>query len=79
MDEPSFGDQPKGVKAAVALALMNTFVLVEELVIDRGGLSHYLPFYRLGNFCPYDAIALAAILLGVFWSPSRCEVCGAIA
>jgi hypothetical protein len=67
MNKISFSPLPFLVKAAVFLTLLNAWVLFEEVVIDRQGLWRYLPFYKVGVFCPWD---LAAILLtgaGVFW------------
>lgn len=58
-------------KWCVALAMYGAFVAVEELVIDRYHLDRFLPFYRVGNFCTYDAVAIVAILLVVFGFPRR--------
>lgn len=37
------------------------WVLVAELVIDRHGFDRFLPFYRVGNLCPYDLVVLLAL------------------
>ena len=66
-----FAAQPIGVKCAVAVTFYNSFVLVEELIIDRHGLAKYLPLYRIGDICTYDGVALVAILLMVFVFPNR--------
>ena len=64
-----FVTQPIGVKLAVAVTFYNSFVLLEEFVIDRHGLARYLPLYRVGDVCTYDGLALAIILLMVFVLP----------
>ncbi len=57
---------PTIVKIAVALTFYNSFVLFEELVLDRHGLRRYLPLYRFGKFCIWDLGAIAVILIVVF-------------
>jgi hypothetical protein len=68
-----FAEQPIGVKIGIALACFNSFVLLEELVIDRHGLAEFLPLYRIGNFCTYDVLALIAIIMTIFVLPGRSE------
>jgi hypothetical protein len=41
------------------------WVMFAEFVIDRHGLDEFLPYYRVGNLCPYD-LAIIAIILA-FW------------
>src|SRR5207244_8934093 len=38
-------------------------VLFEETVVDRHGLWRYMPFYRVGLFCVWDAAVFAITLL----------------
>ncbi len=57
---------PVLVRIAVALTFFNSFVLFEELVVDRQGLWRYLPLYKLGKFCIWDLAAIGGILLVVF-------------
>jgi anti-sigma-K factor RskA len=45
--------------------------MFEEFVIERVGLWHYMPFYRVGMFCVWDVLALAAIGLALFLRPHR--------
>jgi hypothetical protein len=60
---------PLIVKVAIMLTIFNSWVLFEETVVDRHGLWRYLPFYKVGIFCAWDMLAIAAILLGavVYW------------
>jgi len=70
---------------AAGLTFFNSWVLFEETVIDRYGLWQYLPFYRVGLFCVWDALALvllAAVLAAAWrgklgrWCPFvRCRFC----
>ena len=57
---------PLVVRIAVFVTFFNAWVLFEELVIDRHGLWKYMPFYRVGQFCVWDVLALAIIGLCVF-------------
>jgi len=54
-------------KIAIAMTFINTWILFEETVVDRYGLWRYMPFYRVGLFCAWDAavFAIALLLLGV--------------
>jgi hypothetical protein len=57
---------PLIVKIAIAMTFINSWIIFEEVVVDRTRLWHYMPFYRVGLFCTWDALALAVILLLVF-------------
>jgi hypothetical protein len=50
-------------RIAIAMTSMNTWVIFEETIVDRHGLWRYMPFYRVGLFCVWDAAVLAIILL----------------
>jgi hypothetical protein len=60
-----FRSLPLSVRLATMLAYFLAWVLFAELVIDRYGLDAYLPFYRVGDVCPYELVVLA--LLGFAW------------
>jgi hypothetical protein len=51
------------VKAAVWLTLLDAWVLFEEVVVDRVGVWKYMPLYRVGAFCTWDAAATIVISL----------------
>jgi hypothetical protein len=51
------------VKIAIAVTAINTWILFEEIVVDRYGLWRYMPYYRVGLFCVWDAAVLAVTLL----------------
>jgi hypothetical protein len=57
---------PLIVKIAIAMTFLNSWVIFEEVVVDRTKLWHYMPFYRVGLFCTWDVLALVVILLLVF-------------
>jgi hypothetical protein len=59
--------QPLVVKVAVVLTFFNTWVLFEETVVDRHGLWEYMPLYKVGVFCAWDAAALLIIIPAVWW------------
>jgi hypothetical protein len=66
--KPKTPPLPLIVKIGIALTAMNTWVIFEEVVVDRHGLWHYMPFYRVGLFCSWDASVLAIILMLVLLS-----------
>jgi hypothetical protein len=66
MGKIRFAQLPLAVKIAIAFTFYNTFVLFEELVIDRGGWYRYLPWYKFQHLCAWDYAAIALIFVGVF-------------
>jgi hypothetical protein len=54
---------PLIAKIAIALTFINTWVIFEETIVDRHGLWRYMPYYRVGLFCVWDAAVLAITLL----------------
>jgi hypothetical protein len=59
---PMHRDPPLILKVGLALTLFNSWVLFEEIIIDRLGWWRYMPCYRVGRFCEWDAAAIPAIL-----------------
>ena len=57
---------PVLVYVAIALTFYNSFVLLEEFVIDRYGLAEHLPLYTVGHFCTWDVAALLFIIGGLW-------------
>ncbi|HST31154.1 MAG TPA: hypothetical protein VLK27_10000 [Chthoniobacterales bacterium] len=62
---------PLIAKIAIAMTFINTWVIFEETVVDRSGLWRYMPFYRVGLFCAWDAAVFAVTLLLLLRSVSR--------
>ena len=62
---------PLIARIAIAMTTLNTWVIFEETVVDRHGLWRYMPFYRVGLFCVWDAAVLAVVLLLLFASIRR--------
>src|SRR5437868_12674942 len=54
---------PLIAKIAIAMTFINTWVIFEETIVERHGLWRYMPFYRVGLFCIWDAAVLAITLL----------------
>lgn len=67
MSEESKLRLPLVIKIAVALTFFNSWVLFEELVIDRHGLWKYMPLYKVGAFCTWDMAALLIIIPAVWY------------
>src|SRR6476661_4882452 len=63
MKTPTTLPLPLIAKIAIAMTFINTWILFEETVVDRHGLWRYMPFYRVGLFCVWDAAVLAITLL----------------
>ena len=66
---------PLIAKIAIAMTFINTWVLFEETIVDRHGLWRYMPYYRVGLFCVWDAavLAITLLLLLVNVARSRCR------
>src|SRR5437773_12457541 len=64
---------PLIAKIAIAVTSLNTCVIFEETIVDRHGLWRYMPYYRVGLFCVWDAavLAITLLLLLVNVRPSR--------
>jgi len=54
---------PLIAKIAIAVTFLNTWVIFEETIVDQHGLWRYMPFYRVGLFCVWDAAVFAITLL----------------
>ena len=64
---------PLIAKIAIAMTFINSWVIFEETVVDRHGLWRYMPFYRVGLFCVWDAAVLAVTLLLLLVSVAPCR------
>src|SRR5436853_7897696 len=62
---------PLIAKIAIAMTVLNTWVIFEETIVDRHGLWRYMPFYRVGLFCVWDAVVFAITLLFLLVSVAR--------
>ena len=64
---------PLIAKIAIAMTFINAWVIFEETIVDRYGLWHYMPYYRVGLFCVWDAavFAITLLLLVVSVAPFR--------
>ena len=62
---------PLIAKIAIALTFLNTWVIFEETIVDRHGLWRYMPYYRVGSFCVWDAAVFAVTLLLLLASVTR--------
>ena len=54
---------PLIAKIAIAMTFLNMWVIFEETIVDRHGLWRYMPYYRVGLFCVWDAVVFAITLL----------------
>jgi hypothetical protein len=62
---------PLIAKIAIATTFINAWVIFEETIVDRHGLWRYMPYYRVGLFCVWDAAVLAITLLLLLVSVAR--------
>lgn len=58
-----FKEFPFVLKLAVVATFYNSFVLFEELIIDRLDYWQYIPFYKKGMFCIWDFLALLLLTI----------------
>src|SRR4030095_12550585 len=54
---------PLVAKIAIAMTFINAWIIFEETIVDRHGLWRYMPYYRVGLFCVWDAAVFAVTLL----------------
>jgi hypothetical protein len=69
----SFKQLPLIARLAIGAAFLNTWVLFEEIVVDRHGLWRYMPFYRVGDFCLWDLTVVLLIFMALWRLSSRGE------
>ena len=62
---------PLIAKIAIAMTFINAWVIFEETIVDRHGLWRYMPYYRVGLFCVWDAAVFAITLLLLLVSVAR--------
>jgi hypothetical protein len=62
---------PLIAKIAIAMTFINAWVTFEETIVDRHGLWRYMPYYRVGLFCVWDAAVFAITLLLLLASVAR--------
>lgn len=76
MPVPGRSRFPFLLRLAVGLTLLNSWVLFEEIVVDRLGWWRFMPCYRVGRFCEWDVAAILVILLvtAVGFSEKRAPV-----
>jgi hypothetical protein len=65
MNTMRFCDMPMIVRVASATSILAAWVLFEQIVIEPFGIYRYMPLYRYGKFCTYDAIAV--LLVVTYW------------
>lgn len=70
MDIIGFSQLPFIVKFSSLLTIFLAWVAFAEIIIDRHGMDKFLPFYRVGNLCPYD-IAVVGLLAFVWFHLHR--------
>jgi len=61
-----FKHLPLMAKVAIGMTFLNTWVLFEEIVVDRQGLWRYMPFYRVGDFCVWD-LTIGLLIVAWLW------------
>jgi hypothetical protein len=66
-----FRELPVSIQIGFGLTLLSSWVLFEEVVVDRTGLARLMPAYGVGTFCIWDIGALVAVLALVWLLRSR--------
>ena len=61
MQKTSFASLPGLVQLTSLGTLFIGWVLIAEFIIDRHGYDRFLPFYRVGDLCPYDLAVVVAL------------------
>ena len=70
METLSFRQLPLAAKMAVGVGFLNSWILIEEFIIDRHGLGKYMPYYRVADPCVWD-LAVTLIIAFTIWLASR--------
>lgn len=65
MSKLTFRDMPLIVRLTSAASVLVAWVLFEQIVIEPFGIYRYMPLYRYGKFCTYDAAAV--LLVAIYW------------
>jgi hypothetical protein len=65
MNKLRFRDMPMIVRVTSAASILAAWVLFEQIVIEPFGIYRFMPFYRYGKFCTYDAAAVLLVL--IYW------------
>ena len=65
-----FKSLPLIVRVMTIANILMAWVLIAEFVIDRYGFNRFLPFYRLGDVCVYDAAVVAGCVFA-WWRLNR--------
>lgn len=70
METLSFRQLPLVAKMAVGIVFLNSWILIEEFIIDRHGLWKYMPYYRVADPCVWD-LAVTLIIAFTMWHASH--------
>lgn len=71
MTKIHFRSLPALAKFGIAAGFFFVWTLFEREVIERFGIYHYMPFYRVEGVCPWDVLAAIAIYGGIAYASSR--------
>ena len=63
MKKLTFSELPWIARVAVASGFLTTWVEFEDQIIERQHWDVFLPYYRVGNFCVYDAVFITLLLV----------------
>lgn len=70
MGTVSFRELPTIVKVATGVTFFTAWMCLEEFVINRSGVWHYMPYYRKDDACVWDLTVALLIAVGL-WTLSR--------
>jgi hypothetical protein len=65
MQKVQFSALPTIVKFAVGFTFIFVWVAFERVAIEPLGIYHFMPFYRVQGFCPWDALATVVIIIAL--------------
>lgn len=73
MSNLKFRDMPWSIKLVTGVAWACAWLLFEDDIVEKGGLWHYMPFYKIAEACIWDAAVLSLIVacLYLFGRPAR--------
>lgn len=61
MQKIQFGSLPTLAKFGIGAGIFFVWTLFEREVIERFGIYHYMPLYRVEGICAWDILAITVI------------------
>jgi len=71
MQKIQFGSLPALAKFGVGAGIFFVWTLFEREVIERFGIYHYMPLYRVEGICAWDILVIIVIYASFVYTSRR--------